>query len=215
MWIFIWVVLSAILVGASLWSFKILNDQKSAWEKFARAHNFSLNKGTVMGPAEMNGVIGDYKFSFFAAERNGDDIRTRRLMTVMEVNLIDGMVDGGVMGTQQMLPFMQSLDKLHPHKIEHASWDAGLYCFIHNDEKVKPILTSERIDTISQILKTKNADAIVIFNDREVLVRLETSDPMKDADKLDKIAKRLMGLLEKIRLTPAERAAISPAAQAE
>lgn len=69
MWVFIWVLLSAIVIGASLWSFKILHDQKSAWEKFARAHNFSLNKGTVMGPAEMNGVLVILNFHFL--QRNG------------------------------------------------------------------------------------------------------------------------------------------------
>lgn len=38
---------------------------------------------------------------------------------------------------------------------------------------------------------------------------------MKDADKLDKISKRLMGLLEKVRLSAAERASSSATPQAE
>ncbi len=205
MWIMIWVLLSSVVIGATLWSLKILFDQKGAWEKFAKAHNFSLNKGTLMGPAEMNGVIGDYKFSFFAAERDGADIRSRRMLTVMEVNLVDGLVDGAAMGTEKILPFLQSLDKLHSYKIEHPSWDNGLFAFARNDSVVAAYLTPERIDVICQLLKTKNADVLVLFNDHEALVRMETSDPMKDVEKLDKITKRVMALLEKLRLSPQER----------
>lgn len=205
MWVFIWVLLSSIVIGATLWSLKILFDQKSAWEKFAKAHSFSLNKGTLMGPAEMNGVIGDYKFSFFAAERDGTDIRSRRMLTVMEVNLIDGLVDGAAMGTEKILPFLQTLDKLHPYKIEHPSWDKGLFAFARNDQNIKAYLTAERVDAICQLLKTKNADVLVLFNDREALVRMETSDPMKDTEKLEKVTKRAMALLEKLRLSAQER----------
>ena len=205
MWIFIWVVLSSILLGATFWSLKILIEQKKAWESFAKKHSFVLNKGTLMGSPEMNGVIGDYKFSFFTAQRDGGDVRSRRLMTVMEINLIDGVVDGGAMGTQMMLSFLQALTKLHPYKIDFAPWDDGHFVFVHNDDNVKNYLTSERVDVFSQILKTKNADVVVLFNDKEVLVRLETSDPMKNPDKLEKIVKRQMALMDKLRFTKDER----------
>ncbi len=206
MWIFLWVVLSAILLGATFWSLKILLEQKGAWEKFAREKSFVLNKGTFMGPAEMNGVIDDFKFAFFTAQRGGDDIRNRRLMTVMEINMLDGVVDGGAMGTQMMIAFLQSLDKLHPFKIDFAPWDAGHFVFARNDDNVKKYLTPARVEALSQILKTKNADVVVLFNDKEVLVRLETSDPMKNADKLNKIVNRQMALMNQLRLSSEERA---------
>lgn len=206
MWLFIWVVLSSIVLGSTLWSLKILMDQKSAWEKFAKAKSFVLNKGTFTGPAEMNGMIGAYKFSFFTAERDGEDIKNRRLMTVLEMDLADGLVDGCVMGTQKMLPFMQSLQKLHPFVVETAPWDAAHFVFARNDAAVKAYLTPERLDILAQILKTKNADVVVLFNDSELLVRMETTDPMKNVDKLDKIVARLMTLVDKLRITPDERA---------
>ncbi len=69
MWILIWLLLSSVLIGATLWSLKILLAQKKAWEAYAKSKNFTYNAGTFMGPAEMNGVIGDYKLSFFTGER--------------------------------------------------------------------------------------------------------------------------------------------------
>ncbi len=207
MWILLWVVLSAILLGATLWSLQILLRQKAAWEQYAKSKNFSFNRGTFMGPAEMTGVIGDYKLSFFTAERAGPDVRTRRYVTVLEIDLGEGLVDGGVTGTKEMLPFMQSLDKLHPYKIEMAEWNENHFMFVKHDDVVKSYFTSERLDVFANLLKTRNADVILIFNETQFVVRLETSDPMQDAAKIDKIVTRVLGLCDKLRITPEQRKA--------
>lgn len=205
MWIFIWIVLSSILMGATLWSLQILLRQKMAWEKYAKMKNLSFRRGTFMGPAEMDGIIGDYKLAFFTAERAGEDIRTRRYVTVVEIDLMEGLIDGGVIGTKEMVPFMQSLDKLHRYQISKQGWDENHYAFMKFDEVAKAYLTDERLDICANILKTKNADVLMIFNERELLVRLETSDPMQDAEKIDKILTRIMGLCNKLRITPEQR----------
>lgn len=158
-----------------------------------------------MGPAEMEGVIGDYKLAFFTAERAGDDIRTRRYITALEIDLMEGLIDGGVMGTREMVPFMQSLDRLHRYKIDRPGWDENHYAFMKFDEVANAYFTPERIEACSNILKTKNADVLIIFNEREMLVRLETSDPMQDAEKIDKIVSRIIALCNKLRITPEQR----------
>ncbi len=214
MWIFIWLVLSAIVLGTTLWSFRILILQKRAWEKYAKDKKFVFRRGTLMGPAEMEGMLGEYKVSFFTAEREGMDMRSRRYVTVMEIGLAEGMVDGGIVGTKEMLPFMQSLNKLHVYKVTHPSWEEGMHAFVHNDGAVEAYLTDERIEAITQVLKTKNADAVIIFNDREILIRLETIDPIQDAEKIDKVVKRTIGLCERLRLTPDQRSAYMAASGA-
>lgn len=203
MWVFIWVILSAILLGATAWSLRILFRQKAAWEAYAKSKSFTFKRGTFMGPAEMSGVIGDYKVAFFTAERQGEDMRTRRFVTVVEIDLVDGAVDGAVMGTQEMLPFMQSLDLIHPHQVE--GWEQGYYTFIKNDAVVKQYLTKERLDVFLTLLKTKNADVMVVFHEKQIVVRMETSDPMQDADKIDKVITRQIALMEKLRITPEQR----------
>jgi hypothetical protein len=211
MWLLLWFVLSAILIGATLWSLQILFRQKKAWEQYAKTKNFTYNAGTFMGPAEMSGMIGDYKVSFFTAERPGVDVRTRRYVTAMEINLIDGLVDGGAMGTTEMLPFMQSLDKLHPFKIEERPLQEGHFAFAKSDAVMKAYLTADRIDALENILKTRNADILVLFNDKELVLRVETSDPMQDAVKIDKIVTRLIGLADRLRVSAQERERLTAA----
>ncbi len=205
MWILLWIVLSAILLGSTAWSLRILLKQKAAWEAFAKSKSFTFKRGTFMGPAEMSGVIGDYKLAFFTAEREAADVRTRRFVTVIEIDLAEGIVDGAVLGTQEMLPFMQSLELIHPYEIEGNGWEKGMYAFIKNDDVVKAYLTPDRLETFSSIMKTRNADVLVVFHDRQLVVRLETADPMQDAEKIDKIVKRIMSLMDKVRITNEQR----------
>lgn len=206
MWLFLWFILSSILIGATLWSLQILTRQKKAWEEYAKKKGLQFNKGTFMGPAEMNGVIGDYKLTFFTAERPGVDVRTRRYVTAVEIDLLEGLVDGGALGTKEMLPYLRTLDKIHLYKTDLPGLEEGQhYMFVKNDAIIAAYLTKDRVEAFGQILKTKNADTLVLFNDKELVLRLETSDPMQDADKIDKIVSRLVGLADKLRITPQER----------
>ncbi len=207
MWIFLWIVISSILIGATLWSLQILLRQKAAWEVFAKARNFTFKRGTFMGPAEMSGVIGDYKLFFFTAERRSEDSRTRRFVTAIELSLVEGIIDGGAAGTKEMLPFMQSLDKIKPYTIKDPEWKADHFVFMKHDAVGNAYLTPERMETIVNLLNTRNADVLLLFTDKELFLRVETTDPMQDADKIEKIVKRLMGLCDKLRITPEQRKA--------
>lgn len=205
MWIFLWVVLSAILLGSTLWSFQILRRQKQAWEIYAKSKNFTYKAGTTMGPAEMSGVIGDYKLSFFTVEKPSDNARSTRYLTAVEIELTEPVVDGGVAGTKEMLPFMQSLQGLKPFKIESPLWEEGLFAFIRYEAIGKAYFTQDRIEAAVSLLKTRNADAIIVFSGQQLVLRLETSDPMKDSAKIDKIVTRAIGLCDKLRTTPEQR----------
>jgi hypothetical protein len=136
-------------------------------------------------------------------------------MTVVEINLAaQGMVDGAVLGTQEMLPFMQSLELVHPYQIEGSGWEKGMYCFIKGEEVIKAYFTPERIETFVNLLKTRNADVLIVFHEKQFVVRLETVDPMQDAEKIDKIVARTIGLMDKLRITPEERARLKALAPA-
>ncbi|PZO84681.1 MAG: hypothetical protein DI626_08105, partial [Micavibrio aeruginosavorus] len=160
------------------------------------------------GPAEITGQLGDYKVSFFTAQQAGGDIRTRRYVTAMELELGEGLVDGGAAGTKEMVAFMQGLEKLHPYKVEHPDWDAAHHMFVKYDDVTRAYFTPERTETVSQILKTRNAEVLLLYNDASMVLHAETSDPMQDAQKIDKIVKRLMALLDRLRITKDERTAL-------
>ena len=212
MWIFLWFILSAFLVGATLWSLQILLRQKTACGQYAKKKGFIFNKGTFMGPAEMSGTIDKYKLSFFTPGRPGVDVRTRRYVTAIEIDLAEGVVDSGAFGTKEMLPFLMTLDMLHPYTVEIPGLETEHKAFVKRDAVMNAYLNKDRVEAIGNILKTRNSDTLLLFNDNEIVLRLETSDPMQDADKIDKIVTRLLGLLDKLRVSDEERARCMAAA---
>jgi len=193
-WIFIWLVVSAILIGATVWSASILFKQKKAWAAYAKKKGFTFDKGTFMGPAQMQGAIGKYELAFFTAERQDADVRKRRYVTVLEIQL-PGLVDGAAAGTSEMVPFLKTLTRLTPREIKSDKWNPAFRFFSHNDKAMDAYLTEERIEALSQILGTKvaqSADILIMFDGNEGLIRVETSDPLEHPAKIDRLVKHLL-----------------------
>lgn len=198
-WIIIWVVLSAIVLGASLWSLQILFRQKRAWEDFARKRGLSFKRGTFMGPAEISGTIGEYTVNFFTAERQTEDMRGKRYVSVIEIAVKDGLFDGGVAGTKELQTFMQSLNAIHPYAVKREGWEQSHAIFVRNDAVADAYFTDEKLDLFAQVLGTRNADVLIVFNNEETIIRMETSDPMLAAEKIEKVVTRQIALLSKMR----------------
>lgn len=220
LWILLWLALSAIILGASGWSAYILYRQKETWRAFAAKHKFTYTAGKMMGPPSLEGFIDKYGVSFFTAERQAPDVRDRRFVTVVEITCPEGFIEAAVAGTSEMVPFMESLPNLSPMLAEmdpatKEKWDDKNRIFARNRDAVRLYLTPERMTHLAALLGTRNADVIVLFDDTQALVRLETSDPILDADKAEKVIKRLILHAQGMRITKQERAEIKERAKAD
>lgn len=188
----VWFLISAILIGATVWSASILMKQKRAWEAFAKKHKMVFDKGRFFSSPSVTGHMEGFRISFFAAERQAMDVRQRRMMTAMEITFPQGLLDGGAIGTTEMLPFLNSLSALHPLTPKSANWDSSLHFYARNDDAVQAWLTDERVAHIVGIVGTKHSDNLMIFDDQQAVIRIETRDPLSDADKMEKAAMRLI-----------------------
>jgi len=191
-WIFIWFVVSAVLIGATLWSASILFEQKKAWAAYAKKKGLKFDKGTLMGPGQMQGMVGKYELAFFTAERQDADVRKRRYVTVLEIQLPGGIIDGAAAGTSEMVPFLKTLTRLRPREIKSEKWNPAFRFFSRNDKAMDAYLSEERIAAMNEILSVQNADILILFDGNEGLVRIETPDPLQHPAKIDKIVKRLL-----------------------
>lgn len=188
----IWFVISAILIGATLWSTSILLKQKRAWEAFATKHKMAYDKGRFMSSPSVTGHIQGYRVALFAAERQALDVRQRRMMTALEITLPSGLVDGAAVGSTEMLPFLNSLTALKPYTPKSEIWNNDLHFFARNIDILQAWLTDERLTHIVAIAGTKNSDNLFMFDDGQGIIRIETRDPLSDPDKIEKAAMRLI-----------------------
>lgn len=204
-WILLWLVLSAIILGATAWSTYILYRQKQAWQALATRHKMTFTRGRLMGSPMLDGFIENYRVSFFTAERQSTDIRARRYVTVVEIVFPEGIINGVAAGTPEMVTFMETLSSLSPMAITHEKWDPSFRLYARNRDAVRQYLTPSRLEHLCQLLATRNADVIIIFDETQGVVRLETSDPILDPMKAEKVILRLIRHAQGLSITRQER----------
>jgi hypothetical protein len=207
MWILIWVVLSTFVLAISAWTFLILREQKKAWEAYAKKYSLEYDKGKMMGPPFMRGVVNGRAVVFFIGQQQTNDARGVRMVTIMEINMHCGLPTAAAIGTKETEGFLSGLQMEHAYTPENAQghWDPEYIVRTRDPKKLQDYLTPARLEAVHAILSMKNAVALWIFDERDSVIRIETNDPLRDAAKIDKIITRIMGDIDKLMPTEAEQ----------
>ena len=204
-WWFLWFILSAIMLGTTGWSLVILFKQKKAWEAYAKKKGLVFSKGTFSGPCGIDGSLNGFTVSLFTATQQKEDSRKNRQITVVQISLPKPFLDSLAAGTAEMLPFLNSLNLLTPHAIDSDKFDAQKgHVFTRNKKAIDVYLTEERIVVLNNLLRLANSDNLVILSEEEGVFRFETSNPLTDEGKLEKLIDKLMMNATKLQPSAAE-----------
>ena len=209
MWILVWLIVAFIILGATMWSTIILVQQKQAWAAYAKKNNLRFIRGKFFAPAEMNGEIGEYDVSFFTAEQQNLDERKNKFLTVVQVTIDESFVDGFAAVSPEMRPFLESLDTIKKHKPKTKGWDKNNYLSSRNRDVVEAYLTEERLKVITSLLNMKSADVLVLSDESNALIRIETSNPLQQVDQIEKLIKNVFARIEKLKVGEEERAVLN------
>lgn len=209
LWFLLWFVLSAILLGATFWSTIILIQQKKAWSEYAAKKGLTFTRGTFFAPATMEGVVDGINLSFFTATQMHEDTRKNRQLTVVQVNVNEPFVDGIGFGTKEMLPFLQSLDAITVHDVKVGKWNKAHHIMSRNKKAIDAYLTEERVSIISGILDMPNADVLILLDDKEGVFRIETPNPLQNAQQIDKLVSKLFARIKKLQPDAQEAQALA------
>lgn len=196
LWFLLWFVLAFILIGATVWSTIILIQQKNAWRNFAKKKGLVFTPNKFFEPPSLEGVINGYNISFFSATQQNPDSRKDRQVTVMQVNVNDSFVDGIACGTEQMLPFLQTLEAITPHDVKQGKWNKKFHIRTRNKKAVDAYLTEERIKALQSVLNMPNADILIILDDAEGMFRFETPNPFNDESTVENTLKKLFARIK-------------------
>ena len=198
-WWFLWFILSAILLGATVWSLVILFRQKKAWAAYAKRKSLAFTKGDFSAPCEMEGSTEGFHVSFFTGTQQKEDSRKNRKLTVMQLTLPKPFINALGAGTAEMLPFLNSLTEISPHPLETDKWNSKEnHLFSKNKHAVDKFLTEERIKILNNILSVKNSDNLVLLEEEQGVFRFETSNPMVEVETIDKLVSKLMASIKKL-----------------
>jgi hypothetical protein len=198
MWIFIWVVLSLFILGVFLWSVVILREQKTAWAAFAKKHNLQYTPGKFMESAVVRGKMGGFRVSLFSETQQTEDVRGERYVSVIEVEMGPGMKTGAAIGTGEMKGFIDGLSFGQTYDPQHEKWQPAFILKTKDHVALKDYLNRERLDALMDLFNMNKAAALFFFDEHDCVLHMETSDPLRQADKQDRIFERILNDVRKL-----------------
>ncbi len=195
MLIFIWVIISLFLLGISGWTIFILRQQKQSWSAFAVRHGLEYQKRGFMESPVVRGTMGGFGISLFCDAQQTDDVRGRRYVSVIEIETGAGMPTGAAIGTPEMRNFIETLAFPDIAVFEHEKWVAAYVAKTRDASVLKAFMTKERMDTLTDVMGMKNVAVLFFFDELAGVLHLETVDPLRDMERLDRIMKRLVAAM--------------------
>lgn len=216
-WFMLWLLLSAFVLGAFFWSIRILMTQKRAWKAFATKLGLQYsNGGRLLASPDVTGTVDGLRLNMFTERRASNDARGERFVTAIELVMSSAMPMSGAICTASMADMIGALrldDVAVPEGI--AEWDAGWRVRSDNVDLMQRFLTPLRCDILRKIFRMKVLAALYIFDQRECVLRIETTDPLNNVDKMEKIIRGFIPMVKSMALTAEERSAMPAAPQAQ
>ncbi len=206
MWIFLWFVASAFIMGVFGWSLVILQQQKRAWAVFAKKHNLSYVPGRMVDAPAIQGAVFGYQIAFFPDFQATQDQRGQRLITVLEFDLGEPGLANGIVASPNYATFAAQQPYTDNLEIEHPGWDKARIVRSDNIPLFQKYLTPERLEFLQGIMTMKNSTALMYFDERHAILHIETTDPIRDAVRFEKVVQKITSSLAKMKLTAEERA---------
>jgi len=198
-WLIIWVLLSFFLLGVFGWSMVILYQQKKAWAVFGKKHGMEYQAGKMTGPPALAGKLGGYTVSLFTDAQRTNDVRGQRFVTVMEIEMGAGMPTAGAVATKEYAAFISTLDLNETWSPDDKDWPVSHVIKTRNAGRLAAYLTPERLKILKALFAKKNSISLLFFDENQSVLRVETSDPLRNPAHMEKITSQLIGLADKLK----------------
>lgn len=200
MWIIIWAIFAFLMLGFAAWNMMIMFQQKSAWKQLSEKRKLNYEPTGFMTSPNVHGKLDKAFFSLFSGVQQTEDVRGQRFVTAIEFQMGKGLPTGGALGTKQMKPFIDTLIFSETYEPEIEEWKDDYVLRVRDEEGAQAYLTEERLKALCSVFRMTNATVLFFFDELEAVLRVETSDPLRNAEKLDKIVARLLEVVK--TLTP-------------
>lgn len=213
MWIFLWLLLSAFIIGVFVWSMRTLWLQKRAWAAFAERHGLVYQRGRRFNdPPRVEGSFQGKKLFLATDTKQTQDVRGERYVTVIEIELPQGMPAAGVMATAGMAPYLEGglMSFTESYVPEIKGWKSGYILRCRDEAAMRAYMNPARLKVMTALFSLKGAQVLYLFDEQSAALRIETSDPLRSAAHVEKMVKQFIAAADKLAAASSE-APIEPA----
>jgi hypothetical protein len=200
MWIFIWVILSLFILSVFGWSVVILYEQKTAWLAFARKNNLQYTRGKLMDSAVVRGNYQGFQLSLYSDARKTDDVRGQRYVSIIEFEIGPGMKTGAALGTKEMATFVGTLSFSQTVLVNQEKWKPDYIVKTRDRDILADYLTPQRLAALVDVFGMNRVTALLFFDEKDCVLHLETVDPLRNAEKLNRIVARIAAVMRVLAL---------------
>ncbi len=212
-WIFLWFLASAFILGVFGWSLLVLHQQKRAWSTFAKKHSLSYMPGKLVEAPAIKGAIFGYQAAFFPDIQATQDQRGQRYVTALEFDLGVPGITGAVIGSSNFATFISNLTFADTIEIDYPGWDKTRIVRTRDKVALQAYLTKERLEFLHSVMSAKNSTALYFIDEQNSILHIQTTDPIRDAGRFEKIVQKITNSLDKMKPTAEERSAAKVVAQ--
>jgi hypothetical protein len=186
-WFLVWVFFTVFILGMFVWSLRILFQQRLAWKALAARHKLDYAPGRMLQPPVLYGTYKGIVLKVFSEQQATADNRGARFRTVIQATLPAGIQTEGVITSADNKAFADSLNLEKTLQPDFAGWDSGIVVRTSDPEALKPYLTPDRCRSLNAVMTIKNVPCILIFDPTTMYLRFETSDPLHDTERLERM----------------------------
>lgn len=212
-WFFLWLILSALLLGFLGWTLLIFYRQKRAWRAFATRRKLRYRSDRIMASPTINGTIEGRTISFFIGEHMAVDARSSRKMSAIEVHLLSKLPFEGGIASGGMVPIVQGIRFKDEYRPENPEWSKDYIAAGSSSLALQAYMTPERIAALTALMRIKHGWVTFVFRGDMALLRFDTPDPLDSEEKLSKMAKKMIEVAGLLELKKGEEGVLKAEAQ--
>lgn len=193
--LFVCVLLALALTGFFVWTLWVLQRQKAVWRGFAKDNGLRVTPQAFMDPPTVSGLYRDHAISLLASAfarpdgRGGVRKRTGFEVTVPGAPPVEGVLASGTMVALANDP---ALDLGREIAMKHKHWSTDWVARARDEDAMRAYLTPRRLDALTGLMRTPNAWVILIMRGEDILLRIDTPDPLDDRARLDRAARTML-----------------------
>lgn len=174
----------------------ILFQQKRAWHAFAKKKGLEYEKRALLQSPVIRGTIGGYGIYVYSDMQKTVDIRGERFVTVIEFDMGKGMPTGAALGTKEMRDFIEALSFTEPFRPDYEKWSGDYVAKTRDYEALAAYMTPGRMDALLDVFKMRNSIALFFFDEQDCVLHIETPDPLRDPQRMDRILQRILNTVK-------------------
>lgn len=192
MWLFLWILFVLAVVGAFVWSYYAVYEQKRAWAAFAKKYNLEYMKGAMFKPSAVTGRLKDHRINVYAQENVNEQTGTRTTYSVVEVFLKNVPETYAVVTSKGFVDFLTQLNWPAPFIVEHKSWPASALARTFDNERPDEWFEAQKNRMIAmKTLLELPFDTAFVADGEQAFLAVRTAHPLSDPRRINQILGKL------------------------